>query len=1151
MKVNCFRVYVVSISNRFEIFAEVIPSTGSRIRIGKTIYENWKDQWHHIAYIYDDVNNIMKIFIDGELVDERDITSYNSVTTTDLLRVGTTNAKQSNSTFSDLRIFDSALTEDEVADLYYQGLTTHTSFAEADDRYQETGTYTSPEIDLQANGAWGNTPLTLTDSVDPTIGSINYFTRTRASAESWSDWQPVSLLSGNNYLVASNPRRYLQWKAELTSTESNQTQSPAITGMVVSYIEDTTEPNNPTVSALGFANNEQTEPNLTSGNWYNYANPKFSWLPGEDPEPSDQASSGIHGYHVLLTKTQDAIPINHTGDNCYSYITDPLEQGGSITIGSNPSHCQLSDGVYYLYLQTLDNAGNISETPAHLFTYKYDATIPGVPASVASTTVGYSADNSFDFYWPPAVDEGGSGVSHYEYKTGATDPEDPFSQWQATSGPDDRMAVGVTAYGEGQNMFFVRTVDNAGNYSAIASNVAVAPFYYNQSAPTAPTNLVITPETSSDNPASSNVFKVSWDKPESYSGEISKYYYCVNCTPSASTMTETTSAETVERALVDVALATQQDKNTFYIVAEDNNINTVTGYGNRNFDAYASVEFYASTTAPTAPENLTISDTSNRDSKIWRLTLVWNEPDDDSGVVGYDVYRSADEGDTYTKIGNVSSGAYTDTNLTFEQSYSYKVRAVDNANSPSLFSNVVSESPMGRYTDPPAPGGVPVVSVGSTTATISWQTSRESFGTVEYGRTSEYGSAASSTTATSSHSIKVTGLGPGITYHYRVHSLDDSSLVGYDRAKAYSADYSFTTLNSADISNVEITDVGLNFAVIQWNTASLASSQVSYGLTTEYEDSVNVSVTPDESTHTVRLSNLEHSTQYHFRIQGITADDSDIASEDYTFSTLTFPKVTALLLNTDQEATGATLVLAWATNVPTTGAVQYQPVDLDLSALSRTRMGDKLLVDTPSGQTLNINALQELSQEELAVLPAIPSGEVQTIYQGDLNKRHIQRISGLSDGAMYVLTVRGVDEHGNEVISDPVRYVTGVDTRPPEINNLIIETPISGTGSEAKASIIISWETDEPAYGQIHWGLGSGASFSNSTEKTAEGTMKHVMVLRDLAPTQSYHLKVEATDLAGNITTTDDMVVVTPTAQQAAFDIVLKNLEEIFGFLRW
>lgn len=1115
-------------------------STGSiGISRSVTIIRN---SWHHVVYSWGSGTSYLSV--DGSRSNE---VLFNNDTGNGIVSM----VSNSNSTISDLRIFSQALTPSEVSDLYYQGLSTHTSSTEQADRYQETGTYTSPVIDLHANGMWGAIPASFTDTADPeTNGTINYFTRTRASFGSWSDWQQLTSISGSNYDIVSDARRYLQWKAELSSAESSQAQTPVITNMSINYVEDTTPPDNPTVTALGYSDSQQAEANLTSGQWYNHSNPKFVWDPGEDPDPTDQSQSGIHGYHVLLTQTANVNPVDHTGDNCYSYIEDTQEEGGSIIVGTNPATCVLSDGIYYLYVQSQDNSGNTNETPAHLFTYKYDKTIPGVPASVSSTTVGYSANNSFDFFWPAAVDVGGSGLSHYEYKTGTSDLDDPFSDWQATSGPDDRMAYAVTAYTEGQNLFYVRTVDNAGNYSAISSNVAASPFYFNESAPTAPTNLTITPATVSASPATSNVFSVSWDKPDSFSGELSKYYYCVNCTPSAATMTETTSVQTVERALANMALATQQGKNTFYLVAEDNNINATTGHGNRNFDAYATAEFYASTTAPPAPTSLSISDTSDRDNETWRLTLVWDESSEASGVSRYDVYRSTDEGDSYSKIGNVSSGAYTDTNLTFEETYSYKVTAVDNAGSESLFSNIVSLAPVGKYTDPPSAGGVPSVAVGSTTATVSWQTSRSAFGTVEYGKGSTYGSAASSTIETATHSIKITGLAPGTNYHYRVHSLDDSSLVGYDRAMAYSNDFTFTTLNQADISSVEVTDAGLDFAVIQWDTASLASSLISYGLTTEYGEKITVSTTPDESTHTARLSNLEHSTKYHFRIQGVTADETDIYSEDYTFSTLTFPTVTALIMNTDQAAAGATLVLAWATNVPTTGTVQYQPVDVDLGALTSTGMDKELVVNSPDGPVLNVDVLQALSQEELALLPAIPTGEVETIYQGDLSKRHIQRISGLKDGAMYVITVRGTDEYGNEAIGDPIRYVTGADTRPPEIQNLILETPISGTGSEASASIIVSWETDEPAYGQVLWGIGAGTEFPNSTEKSSEATTKHVMVLRDLQPTQSYHLKVEATDIAGNITATDDMVVVTPTAQQAAFDIVLKNLEDIFGFLK-
>ncbi|MBD3250027.1 MAG: hypothetical protein GF381_00415, partial [Candidatus Pacebacteria bacterium] len=1020
-------------------------------------------------------------------------------------------------------------------------------------RYQETATYTSPVLDLSANGAWGTTPVAFSDTADSeSIGTVNYYTRSSADNTDWSSWEAVTTPSGASSNIASDPRRYFQWKAVLDSSASSQTQTPSITNMTLSYVEDSTAPSDPS-TASGYSTSSTETSDLTSGSWYNYSTPKFTWPAGVDQEASGQSASGIDGYHVLLTTTNPSEtsvdPSSHTGDDCYAWVADDEEDGGEYIVGTSNTNCSLSDNTYYLVIQTKDHSGNTSSA-SHVFTYKYDGTVPSAPTAVSSTQVGYSATNSFDFYWPAATDTGGSGIAYYQYKTGSTDATDPFSDWQSTTSASDRQVSSVTAYTEGQNFFYVRTVDNAGNVSATSSSLAASPFYFNESAPTAPTNLTITPTTTQDDPATSNVFTVSWDEPESYSGDIEKYYYCVNCTPSATTMTETTATETVNKTITSAALANQQGKNTLYLVAEDNNINSDTGHGNRNFDAYASVDFYASTTAPTAPSNLSISDSSDRSNTIWRLTLAWNEAATSDSVDHYNVYRSTD-GNTYTNIGNVSSEAYTDTNLTYNSTYYYKVTAIDNAGSESIASNIVSAAPVGKYTDPPSAGGVPSASVGSTTATITWSTSRDAYGTVEYGKTTSYGSSGAETSATSSHSVKLTGLAPGTTYHYRVHSLDDSSLVGYDRSEAYSADYTFTTLNTANISNVTIDDIGLDSAVISWDTASLSSSQVDYGTTTEYGEVVEVSTTADESTHTARLTNLSHSTEYHFRIQGVTADSTDIASEDYTFSTITFPEITATLLNTDQAASGATVVLAWATNVATTGTVEYQPVEVDIEALDNSGAFPDLLVNTDGGRQVNLDELQNLSTQQLSTLPIIPQGSTSSLYQGELADKHVQRITGLEDGSIYTFTIRGKDQYGNEVVGDPIRYVTGADTRAPRILNQIIETPIKGAGTEAKSQIIISFETDEPAHSQVLWGQGSGTEYPQATEKSTEPTTKHVIVLRDLEPTTTYHLKITAQDPSGNKSETQDSIVVTPTAQQAAFDIVLKNLEDVFGFLDW
>ena len=1003
------------------------------------------------------------------------------------------------------------------------------------DRYQASGTYTSPVIDLSANGAWGSVPWSATNALHG--GGINYFTRTSMDNVSWSSWAAVTGSVGEGSWtggIASDPRRYLQWKADLTSS-SDKSQSPVISSMSTTYVEDSTPPANPTQVALGYTNHASASATLTSNEWYNYATPKFTWEAGLDDPAAGQSSSGIDGYHVLLTTDQNATPSANLASPCYRFSES---DDRVFSVGTTPAGCSLSDADYYLRMQTKDNSGNVS-SPVTLFTYRYDSTPPRSPVSVSSTTVGYTSQNEFSFYWPPASDQGTnqSGLAYYEYKTGATDGL--FSTWTKSNQPGDSLitvASSITAYQEGQNFFFVRTVDFAGNVSAEISNLGVSPFYFNESAPTAPQNLVITPNTTNDNQALENIFAVTWDKPASYSGELAKYYYCVNCTPSAETMTETTNAQTADRTLTNIALATQQGKNTFYLVAEDNNINTETGRGNVNFEAFATADFYASTIAPGAPTNLTISDASDRDAKVWRLTLAWKPAITGGTPDFYAIYRSTD-GTTFTKIGETTSTAYTDADLSQSQTYSYKVFAIDNANSTSLSSNTVSLSPEGKYTSPPLAGGTPSVDVGSTIATVSWSTGRVAFGAVEYGKTTSYEQSVAETVAVGNHSIKITGLTPGTTYHYRVQALDDSALMGYQRENAYSADFTFTTSATPTISNVEVTDLSLNSAVINWQAISLTSAQIEYGESTAYGTTLSVGV-GSEGSYSTKITGLKDSVTYHFRIRAVDIDGTDITSDDYTFTTVTFPKVTAVVFKTDQAQNATAINVAWSTNVPTTASVEYQAVQIDPAWASQQ--------DTNYS---NATVLQGLSQTELARLPVVPLGAPQYLDRSTINNRHVVQIADLSDSSLYVFTIRGRDEYGNQAVSDPIRYVTGADTKPPSVEDLVIETPIVGEGVESKAEIVLSFTTDEPAFSQVMWGAGTGSEYPQSTQTSAEATTDHMIVLRDLNPTSTYHLKIKTTDQTKNSSETEDTVVVTPTAQAAAFELILKNLEGIFGFL--
>lgn len=942
------------------------------------------DEWKHIVVVWGE--NYLNLYLNS--VGSTALSAFNQRTMSSIYlnRGGL-------SMISDFRIFDKALTPSEVSALYNQGLATHSSGSEAVDRYQASGTYTSPVIDLGANGAWGATPLGVTNTLGG--GGINYFTRTSPDNSAWSSWEAVtgSVVDGSwTGGIASNPRRYFQWKADLTSS-GDQSETPVISSLATTYVEDSTPPSNPATVALGYATAASSSATLTTGEWYNYATPKFTWDAGLDDAASGQSSSGIDGYHVLLTTDDIASPSAELADDCYAFVQSDARE---FSVGSNPSGCALSDADYYLRVQTKDNSGNVSD-PVTLFTYKYDGTGPRSPASVSSTTVGYTSQDGFTFYWPAASDQGAnqSGIAYYEYKTGAT--EGAFSDWTKSNQRGEELvtiASDITAYQEGQNFFFVRTVDNAGNVSATTSNIGVSPFYYNASAPTAPQNVVITPETTSDTPAAENIFGVTWDKPASYSGELAKYYYCVNCTPSADTMTETTSGETADRELTTVALATQQGKNTFYLVAEDNNVNTATGHGNRNFEAYASADFYATTIAPGAPTNLTISDASDRDAEIWRLTLAWKQAATGGTPAHYTIYRST-EGGAYTNIGETTSTAYTDADLTQSQDYSYKVLAIDNAGSSSIASNIVTLAPEGKYTTPPLNSGSPGVTAGSTTAVITWSTGRLAYGAVEYGKTTSYESSVAETVGVTSHSIKLTGLTPGTEYHYRVQALDDSVLMGYDRENAYSSDYTFTTSATPTISDVTASDLTLSSVVVNWSAVSLASASIEYGESTAYGSTVAVGV-GTSGTYSTKLTNLTDSTSYHFRIRATDIDGTDITSDDYSFTTLTFPKVTAVVFKTDQAQNGTAISLAWSTNVPTTSELEYQPVQVDPKYKA-----------TAESNYDNSSVLRSLTPAQLNQLPVVPVGEVEHSDRASYESRHLSRITSLTDGSLYIFTIRG------------------------------------------------------------------------------------------------------------------------------------------------
>ncbi|GBR74949.1 hypothetical protein NO1_2034, partial [Candidatus Termititenax aidoneus] len=121
----------------------------------------------------------------------------------------------------------------------------------------------------------------------------------------------------------------------------------------------------------------------------------ISWMAA-----NDGGESGVAGYNIYWGK--DA-----SGATVLAQQTGNDEAARSY----NPLPCDSGDGVYYLRVQALDNAGNAGAWKTVLV-YQYDASAPALPFTNTETEFSDAADRG-EFVWTAADDGAGSGTAGY------------------------------------------------------------------------------------------------------------------------------------------------------------------------------------------------------------------------------------------------------------------------------------------------------------------------------------------------------------------------------------------------------------------------------------------------------------------------------------------------------------------------------------------------------------------------------------------------------------------------------------------------------------------------------------------------------------------------------------------------------------------
>lgn len=929
--------------------------------------------------------------------------------------------------------------------------------------FQKTGTYTSEALNLVSVYKWANFSVNYTL---PNNTFVTFETRSSTDGVTWEDWVAVSneQVFGTNHLfkINSTPDGYIEVRANLSS--SDRIFSPLITDYRVSYYQDITEPTNP--SAVSAYTNVGKTTALTTDTWYNHTAPYFEWpvVDALNGATDGVGGSGVAGYYVYFGTDSNADPVTFQTTNNYT--------AGSLSAGQ----------TYYLKIMTEDNAGMITTNSYSAFTYKFDNIAPTNPAIISVNPTGYTATDNFVFTWSGDATDTFSGLSKLQYRTDG----DITDTWTDIVNPADITVtlpnVGhiVGAYQSGKNKFYLRTVDGAGN----ASTALLQEYYYSASAPTPPQNLTATPTTST-----ANSFAFSWSSPASFAGDEAAivYHYSVNVLPTANN-----SVSTTLNAAGPSAFATQKGENLFFVVAEDES-------GNIEYGNYAVVSFNADTSNPPIPGTVQIFDTSDRENSKYGIAVKWARPDgiDAANFDGFVIYRSEDNV-TFTEIAKTTGSAYVDSgeillasgDTTLESKlYYYHIKSKDKTSNYSAASSTVSIIPTGKYTTAPKLVGTPSYTTQSFQATFKWATDRVASSFIEYGKSISLGETTGQVDSVTTHEVLVKGLDAGTKYFYSVKYIDPDGNIGTSNVDT------FTTLDPPVISDVTVTDIGLNTAYVNWTTNVSATCTLDYG-------AYSVEETSAGSGHVQKIDKLQPASDYQAQIECVDGDLNTFSSDQYSFSTPEEPVASEVTIENKENVDLPTITIAYDTNVPTSTLVYYRKG----TESSRTYLNEELVTE------------------------------------------HTAEISDLDPAVEYIISVTGDDQYHIQAKPYEQKITTRTDSRPPKILSNKSMGRVSGRGNNAQANVYIKIETDEPS--RIHVAYAKGIvtkSFEQSTNDDVLNTYHLITIPAAAGDVYSY--QVDVTDEAGNKTVTDAVTVPVEQSKANATEVITKTFLNNFGWI--
>jgi len=313
---------------------------------------------------------------------------------------------------------------------------------------------------------------------------------------------------------------------------------------------------------------------------------------------------------------------------------------------------------------------------------------------------------------------------------------------------------------------------------------------------------------------------------------------------------------------------------------------------------YSPIASATTITYPSAPSGLTATPISGN-----QIYLTWYSS---SNATNYYIYRSTSYSGSYTFVASTSNTYYTDSGLSNNTTYYYRIAAV-NSLGISDYSTIAYATTNTNY--PTKPTGLRATATSASQISLSWNAANYASSYYIYRSTSASGDYQY-IGSTSSTSYTDTGLSSSTQYYYKIRAYNS---IGFsDYTEAVSAITHSGTIPSVPTGLTAVAVDGALQINLTWTAVSGATSYT-IARSTSADGPYDVTMTATTNSYTDN-NGLSPNTTYYYKVSATnTAGSSTYSTAVSALTVPDKPTVTA----TPSETT---ITLNW-TDVP--GAVKY------------------------------------------------------------------------------------------------------------------------------------------------------------------------------------------------------------------------------------